>query len=86
MWVSTNIRNQFTIILSRFYWDQESKIKLNDQPVDFWKRDMGYLLKENYDPIFQNLISEAMTIQTIDELVTVPVQNSAKIFYSFRCA
>ena len=46
---------------------------------------MSYLLKENYDPIFQNLINEAMTIQALDELVTVPVQSSAKIFYSLRC-
>lgn len=43
-------------------------------------------MQENYEPIFQSFISEAVTIQSIDELVTLPIECTAKLFYTFGVA
>lgn len=66
----------------RFYWEFESKMKLNEQRIEFGKRDLSYLMQENYEPIFKSLVDEATTVQSLEELVTLPIESTAKLFYT----
>lgn len=37
---------------------------------------------ENYEPMFQSLLNEATAIQSLEELVTLPIESTAKLFYT----
>lgn len=52
--------------------------------VEFGRRDLAYLMRENYEPMFQSLLNEATAIQSLEELVTLPIESTAKLFYTYE--
>lgn len=68
-----------TIFFSGLFFDKHLKyIKLSDKAVDFSKKDLSYLLKENYD---QKLVAEVykLPVVTIQELRQGLVQTKGAV-------
>ena len=75
-----------------FFLKQQLGVKLNNREVDFMEYDYGYLMKvttfheynaqESYDRIWVDLVDSAFPIDSIADLVTVPLNKEAKILYS----
>ncbi|XP_052084095.1 alpha-1,3-mannosyl-glycoprotein 2-beta-N-acetylglucosaminyltransferase-like isoform X1 [Mytilus californianus] len=53
------------------FYDKHLKfIKLNEKPIDFTKKDLTYLIKENYDPTFHKMVYET-PLASVTDVITL---------------
>ncbi|CAC5386971.1 MGAT1 [Mytilus coruscus] len=53
------------------FYDKHLKfIKLNEKPIDFTKKDLTYLIKENYDPTFHKTVYET-PLASVTDVITL---------------
>ncbi|KNB42357.1 alpha-mannosyl-glycoprotein 2-beta-n-acetylglucosaminyltransferase [Blastocystis sp. subtype 4] len=65
-----------------FFLKEQLGISLNRRRVDFLKYDFAYLLKDEFDLIWRNAIEEAVELDSLDDLISAPLNRQLKIYYS----